>query len=63
MTTRKALELAGRLTVDPELDCDSELELSLDTDCEYGVHYLFLTFQEVKALRAYLDELLKEVTK
>jgi hypothetical protein len=48
------------LTVDFELDRDGDLELYLDTECDYANHYVFISHKDQVALRDHLNKLLGE---
>jgi hypothetical protein len=54
------LGLKKALTVDPQLDSDGDLELFLETGCDYSGHYVFLSRKDQIALRDHLNMLLKE---
>lgn len=60
MTTKKplALGLKRTLIVEPELDSDGDLEIMLETECEYTGHYVFLSPAQQIALRDHLDRLI-----
>lgn len=57
---QKPLEIGLKksLSVEPELDSDGDLELILETECDYSNHYTFLSPADQIALRDHLDRLI-----